>query len=158
VIASEASIVAPFVLGGAVAQLLYSRLGSGAPRLPFILFMGAAMSVTAFPVLARILAERKLWNSRVGMLSIACAAVNDLSAWCLLAIITVVARPDPAQTSIALRFAMLGLYILIMVGLVKPALRWLLPTDEAHGTGRFALVMILLLASVWATEALSVHA
>src|SRR5437763_493780 len=60
VIASQASIVAPFLLGGVLAWGLYPRLGSGAPRLPFVLFMGAAMGITAFPVLARILADRKL--------------------------------------------------------------------------------------------------
>jgi Kef-type K+ transport system membrane component KefB len=86
ILASQASLVAPFVCGVILANALYSRLGAGAPRLPFVLFFGAAMGITAFPVLARILAERKLWNTRVGMIALSCAAVNDVGAWCLLAL------------------------------------------------------------------------
>jgi len=158
VLASLASIAAPFACGGIIAQALYSRLGDGAPKLPFVLFLGSAMGVTAFPVLARILAERKLSNTLVGMLSISCAAVNDVVAWCLLAVITVVARPDVIQIGLAARFAGLGLYVLVMALVVRPAMRRLIPPEEAPGSGRFAVVMILLLASVWTTEALSIHA
>src|SRR5205823_13872489 len=105
VIASQASIIAPFLLGGVLAWALYPRLGSGAPRLPFVLFMGAAMGITAFPVLARILADRKLMHTRVGMFAISCAAFDDLTAWCLLAVITVIARPEANQTPLPWRFA-----------------------------------------------------
>ena len=76
--------------------------------MPFVLFFGAAMGITAFPVLARILAERRLWNTRVGVIALSCAAVNDVGAWCLLAVIAVVARPDAAHWPLALRFAALG--------------------------------------------------
>jgi Kef-type K+ transport system membrane component KefB len=158
VLASQASIVAPFVCGAILALSLYARLGNGTAKLPFVLFFGAAMGITAFPVLARILADRKLTNTRVGMLAISCAAVDDISAWCLLAVITVVARPEASQTALPLRFAALGVYVLAMIFLVRPALRRLLPASEPPTPGRFALVMILLLGSVWTTEALAVHA
>ena len=158
ILASQASIVAPFVCGGLLAWSLYSQLGNGAAKLPFILFMGAAMGITAFPVLARILTDRKLMHTRVGTFAISCAAVDDVSAWCLLAVITVVARPETSQAALPFRFAALGLYILAMVVLIRPALRRWLPANEAPSIGRFAAVTIFLLASVWATEALAVHA
>jgi Kef-type K+ transport system membrane component KefB len=158
ILASQASLVAPFVCGAILGVALYSRLGAGTRRLPFVLFFGAAMGITAFPVLARILAERKLWNTRVGMIALSCAAVNDVGAWCLLAVIIVVARPNVTHWPLTLRFAALGAYLLIMAGLVKPALRRLFPADVPLSPDRFAVVVILLLSSVWATEALEIHA
>jgi Kef-type K+ transport system membrane component KefB len=120
VVTSQASLVAPFVCGAILAEALYSRVCAGAPRLPFVLFFGAAMGITAFPVLARILAERRLWNTRVGVIALSCAAVNDVGAWCLLAVIAVVARPDAAHWPLALRLAALGAYLLVMVGSCGP--------------------------------------
>ena len=158
VVASQASIMAPFLLGGALAWGLYPRLGIGAPRLPFVLFLGAAMGITAFPVLARILADRKLMHTRVGVFAISCAAVDDLTAWCLLAVITVIARPEAAQNPLLLRFAALIGYVFAMVFLVRPALRRVLPASAAPGLGRLGMALILLLLSAWATEALAVHA
>jgi Kef-type K+ transport system membrane component KefB len=158
VLSSQASIVAPFLLGGVLAWGLYPHLGSGAPRLPFVLFIGAAMGITAFPVLARILADRKLMHTRVGTFAISCAAVDDLTAWCLLAVITVIARPDAGQSSLFWRFAALAVYILVMVFLARPALRRALPANAAPSLGRFGAAMVFLLLSVWATEALAVHA
>jgi len=158
IIASQASIVAPLLFGGLLAWGLYPRLGSGAPRLPFVLFLATAMAVTAFPVLARILADRGLMQTRVGVFAISCAAFGDLTAWCLLAIVTVIARPGTAQNSLPWRFAMLAGYILAMVFVVRPILRRSLPAAEKSGLGRFAVAMILLLFSAWSTEALAVHA
>jgi Kef-type K+ transport system membrane component KefB len=157
-VASLASIVAPFVLGGVLAWGLYPRMGDGAPRLPFVLFLGAAMGVTAFPVLARILADRKLMQTRVGMVAMSCAAFDDVAAWCLLAVITVIARPEATGNPLTFRFAALIAYVLGMVFLVRPTLRRLLPAGGELGLGQFGVVMILLLLSVWATETLAVHA
>ena len=150
--------MAPFVSGAILAAALYSRLGAGAPRLPFVLFFGAAMGITAFPVLARILAERKLWNTRAGIIALSCAAVNDIGAWCLLPVITVVARPDAADWPLALRFAALGAYLLLMVGVVRPLLRKLFPSDIHLTRDRFAVIVISLLGSVSAAEVLEIHA
>jgi Kef-type K+ transport system membrane component KefB len=158
VLSSQASIAAPFVLGGILAWGLYPHLGSGAPKLPFVLFLGAAMGVTAFPVLARILADRKMMHTRVGMFAISCAAFDDLTAWCLLAVITLIAHPEARQGSLSWRFAALAVYILVMVFLARPALRRALPVDAAPGLGRLGTVMVFLLLSVWTTEALAVHA
>src|SRR5450432_1797204 len=155
---SYASIAAPFMCGGILAWKLYPHLVTGTSRLPFVLFLGAAMSVTAFPVLARILADRKLMNTRVGVFAIACAAVDDVTAWCLLAIITVIARPEANQAPLPLRFAALALYILAMLFLIRPVLRRLLPASAPLGFGWFGAAMIFLLSSVCVTEALAVHA
>jgi Kef-type K+ transport system membrane component KefB len=85
---SLASIALPFVLGYGLAQVLYPRLSPPTVRLtPFALFCGVSMSVTAFPVLARILRDRGLNRTRMSNLALACAAVNDLIAWCLLALV-----------------------------------------------------------------------
>ena len=158
IIASQASIMAPFLLGGVLAWSIYPRLGNGAPRLPFVLFLGAAMGITAFPVLARILADCKLTHTRVGMFALSCAAIDDVTAWCLLAVITVIARPEANQNPLPWRFAALIGYILAMVCLVRPALRRLLPASATPDRARFGAAMIFLLLSVWATEALAVHA
>jgi Kef-type K+ transport system membrane component KefB len=158
VIASQASILVPFVAGSILAFALYPHLGSGAAKLPFVLFLGAAMGITAFPVLARILADRKLMNTRVGLFAISCAAVDDLSAWCLLAVITVIARPGAQEIGLPVRFAALAAYVLVMVFVIRPVARRLFPPNEPPALGRFSAVMILLLASVWTTEVLAVHA
>jgi len=83
---SHASILAPFLLGSLLALYIYPLLSDDSVTFPsFALFMGAAMSITAFPVLSRILAERKLLQTRLGTVAIACAAVDDITGWCILA-------------------------------------------------------------------------
>ncbi len=157
-LASQASMAAPFLLGGALAWALYPKLGDGVPRLPFVLFMGAAMGITAFPVLARILTDLRLTRTRVGTFALACATFDDLTAWSLLAVITVIARPEAHATPLVWRFAGLIGYILAMVFLVRPVLWRLLPANAPPGQGGFGAAMILVLMSVWASETLSVHA
>ena len=89
---SHASIVAPFLLGSATALWVYPKLSHrGVPFGVFALFMGVAMSVTAFPVLARILTDRGIQRTRLGVIALACAAVDDVTAWCLLALVSGVA-------------------------------------------------------------------
>lgn len=93
VVVSHMSIVAPFFLGSLLALYLYQNLSTAAvPFTSFALFMGAAMSVTAFPVLARILTERNLHKTYLGTIAITCAAVDDVTAWCLLAFVISVVR------------------------------------------------------------------
>jgi Kef-type K+ transport system membrane component KefB len=84
---SNAGIVAPFALGAALSLYLHDRYApAGVPYLTFALFIGIAMSITAFPVLARILSERGLNDTDLGNTAIGCAAIDDVSAWCLLAL------------------------------------------------------------------------
>jgi Kef-type K+ transport system membrane component KefB len=88
IVISHASIVLPFALGYALAHALYPRLApSGVQLTPFALFIGVSMSITAFPVLARILRDRGLSRTRMGNVALACAAVDDVTAWCLLALV-----------------------------------------------------------------------
>ena len=154
---SLASIVAPFLCGAILARQLYPQFGSGSP-LAFVLFLGAAMSITAFPVLARILADRELTNTRPGTFAISCAAIDDVTAWCLLAIISVIARDSGGGMSLLLQFGLLGLYVFVMVFLIRPLLRRFLPGKAPPTAAGFAVAMILLLASAGTAEALAVHA
>jgi Kef-type K+ transport system membrane component KefB len=88
VMVSHASIIVPFLFGAALALMLYPTLApTDTSFASFALFMGIAMSITAFPVLARILEDRGLSQSRLGSIALACAAIDDVSAWCILALV-----------------------------------------------------------------------
>jgi Kef-type K+ transport system membrane component KefB/nucleotide-binding universal stress UspA family protein len=158
---SHTSIVVPFALGAAVAFWLYERLSDpSVPFSSFMLFMGVAMSITAFPVLARILSERGLLRSRVGMITLTCAAVDDVTAWCLLAFIASIVRAtDLADAGYTTVFALI--YIGIMLGLLRPFLKRLgarVSDRQGLTQNAVALTLILLLASAWITEQIGIHA
>src|SRR5450755_510477 len=117
VLTSHVSITAPFVLASVLAFYLYPRLSDDSVAFTsFALFMGAAMSITAFPVLARILNERNMLGSRLGTVAIACAAVDDVTGWCILAYIVVLIRSSHSGTPIwvtlggVVGFALLMIY------------------------------------------------
>jgi Kef-type K+ transport system membrane component KefB len=160
-LASHVSIVTPFCMGAALALMLYRPLSTpGISFMSFALFMGAAMSVTAFPVLARILAERNLMRSRVGLLAIACAAVDDITGWCILAYIIVFIRAEKASLPAWATIGGALAYVLLMLF----GVRRLLPRFEAHfrKEGRhtesaISLMIVLALASAVATEWLGIH-
>jgi len=156
---SHTSIALPFVLGALLAVRLYPTLApASVALLPFTLFMGAAMSITAFPVLARILVERRILHSRIGAIAIACAAVDDVTAWCILAFVVSVARS--AQVLDAVRTCVFALgYILIMFFVVRPALaRFAERTKLGLSQNLVALTLVLLLVSSWITELIGIHA
>lgn len=162
-VASHASIVAPFFLGVVLALYLYPRLSDDSVTFAgFALFMGAAMSVTAFPVLARILQERGLTRTRLGAIAIACAAVDDVSAWCILAAVVLIVRSSDATIPIPLMVGGSLLFVLVMLTVVRRALGRLEVTYERWGgklsQDRIAAVVFLVLASGWITERLGVHA
>ncbi|MGQ0722210.1 MAG: cation:proton antiporter domain-containing protein [Candidatus Eiseniibacteriota bacterium] len=157
---SNAGILVPFLLGAALAFWLYPRFAApGASLTIFALFMGVSMSVTAFPVLARILTDQRLHRTPLGAMALACAAVGDVSAWCLLALLVgfVHARPGGALLTAGLTVA----YITAMLVLVRPLARRLVRTHEARGTltqGTMAVVCVALLVSSLATELIGIHA
>ncbi len=159
---SHASIAAPFALGAALAPLLPRELaGPHVSPLAFALFLGAAMSVTAFPVLARILEERRLTGTRLGTLALAAAAVDDVSAWAILAGVVAVARAGAAGGAGGAVLRALGLTALVIV--VALAARPLLRRRLLRHGGRVdaadvALVVLLALATALATEHAGVHA
>src|SRR4029077_3824156 len=93
VVISQTGIIVPFALGAALALYLHPRLAEpGVALLPFALFLGVAMSITAFPVLARLLNEKRLMQTKIGSVAIACAAVDDVTAWCILAFVVAATR------------------------------------------------------------------
>src|SRR5688572_1343335 len=167
VFTSHASIAVPFVMGAAISPWLHTSLApAGVPLLPFALFVGAAMSVTAFPVLARILTERGLLGTRVGSVAIASAAVDDVTAWCILAAVVAVARAGASTSSAGWQFAITilssGAYVALMVTLGRRGLAWLDRELARRGVRMNAQLvsaaMIIALASAWVTESLGIHA
>jgi Kef-type K+ transport system membrane component KefB len=157
---SHASIVTPFLLGALVALLVYPKLSThDVPFTVFSLFMGVSMSVTAFPVLARILTDRKMHKSRMGVIALTCAAIDDVTAWCLLAFVVSVAT---ARTTGALvTFASALAYIAAMVLVARPAMVKLARLYGLKGRltqGVMALVFVALLLSAIATDAIGIHA
>jgi len=160
-LASHASIVAPFLLGTALSLGLYARYApAGVAFTPFALFMGAAMSVTAFPVLARILADRGITSTPLGSLAIACAAVDDVTAWCILAAIVLVARAGEGG-SLAVTVLGTAAFVGAMVTIGRPLLARLAARFSRAGASAdnfLALVLLAALAAAWVTERLGVHA
>ena len=156
---SHASIVAPFVLGSWLALYLYPRLSSSdVPFTSFALFMGVAMSITAFPVLARILTDRGMSKTELGVVALTCAAAGDVTAWCLLAFVVGVAQAK-IQSALVVAILTVG-FIGIMFLVVRPVVARLVlrsgdrpPTREA-----IALALVCLLLSALTTERIGIHA
>jgi Kef-type K+ transport system membrane component KefB len=155
---SHASIVTPFLLGSLLALWLYPRLGTpDASFTSFALFMGVAMSITAFPVLARILTDRNMENSELGVVALSCAAIDDVTAWCLLAFVVGVSQSavnGAVQTTI-----MALVYIAVMLLVVRPLAVRFLGHDADHPTRRMAVwVLVALLFSAMTAEWIGIHA
>ncbi|HUJ22196.1 MAG TPA: cation:proton antiporter [Bryobacteraceae bacterium] len=161
VLISHVSIVTPFCLGSLIALYMYPRLSDDSVTFTgFALFMGAAMSITAFPVLARILTERNLLRSRMGTLSIACAAVDDVTGWCILAYIVVVIRATHGSNPVWVTIGGAALYVLVMLFGVKRLLRWFEKSFQKNRRlteNAIAFMVLLVLASALATESLGIH-
>jgi Kef-type K+ transport system membrane component KefB len=156
---SHASIVLPFILGSALALFLYPILAPGnVPFTHFALFLGITMSITAFPVLARILADQGMTGSRLGVLALTCAAVDDVTAWCLLAFVVGVVH---ASGESALLVAVLTVsFIAVLFLAVRPFFKRLVasPAGMRPTQGAFVIALIAMLASALVTEAIGVHA
>jgi Kef-type K+ transport system membrane component KefB len=156
---SHASIVLPFVLGSVLALLLYPRLAtSDVSFTSFALFMGVAMSVTAFPVLARILKDRRMTQTELGAVALACAAADDVTAWCLLAFVVGVTQ---AEIESAAWVAVLTLaFIAAMFFVARPIVaRLVARSRDAEPTlDVLAVALVGLLVSALITEHIGVHA
>lgn len=159
VVISHTSIIVPFVLGAVLGLRLYGTLApENAPHLSFLLFMGAAMSITAFPVLARILVERRLLRSRVGAVTIACAAVDDVTAWCILAFVVSIVRSSGVGSAILTSGFALA-YLGVMLFVVRPLLERLAErTKLGLSQNIVALVLVGLFLSSFVTELIGIHA
>lgn len=163
IVISHTSIVAPFLLGAVLTIYLYPQVFTSTPEMHFTsvaLFMGAAMSITAFPVLARILTERNLHKTKVGAVTITCAAVDDVTAWCMLAFVVAVARASGVQSAVFTAVAS-AVYVLAMFLLVRPFLRRIQAIHDRQGRlsqGVVAVIFVLVLVSACTTEWIGIHA
>jgi Kef-type K+ transport system membrane component KefB len=159
---SHASIVLPFCMGAALTPCLYVGFaGPGVSVKAFALFMGAAMSITAFPVLARILTERDLLRSRTGTLAIACAAIDDVTGWCIFAYITVMIQSSRSTVPFWLSLSGCVTFIAFMRYGMSPLMKRLDHRTNGDGAVResfLVAITLLMLGSAVTTELLGIHA
>jgi Kef-type K+ transport system membrane component KefB len=156
---SHASIVTPFLMGAVLALWLYLPLAPPHQSFTsFALFMGVAMSITAFPVLARILTDRGIDKTELGVVALSCAAIDDVTAWCLLAFVVGVAQ---AKVNGAVQTVLLAVaYIALMLLVVRPLMvRYFGDEAHKHPPQRMAVwVLVALLLSALAAEWIGIHA
>eukprot|EP00026_Physarum_polycephalum_P002006 Phypoly_transcript_02010.p1 GENE.Phypoly_transcript_02010~~Phypoly_transcript_02010.p1 ORF type:complete len:905 (+),score=176.30 Phypoly_transcript_02010:146-2860(+) len=156
-----ASMAAPFGIGSLISILLYDMFADHTVKFStFLLFVGVAMSITAFPVLARILTETRLTGVKVGLLALSAAAVNDVVAWILLAVVVSIAKAKSPLSTVWTLLIMVGFFLLMAFG-VRPLLVKLNNLAQSSAHLRHQMVMltfILVLASSWFTEVIGIHA
>lgn len=160
ILISHVSILSPFALGAVGALVLYPTVGiAGVDFTAFALFLGAAMSITAFPVLARIITEKNLQDTSLGTLALTCAAVDDVTAWCLLAVSIAVARSGNFQEAIPTLISAAG-YIAVMLIVARKVLKKTLvyyKHREYLSRSELALIYGMLIISAIATELIGIH-
>ncbi|WP_041622681.1 cation:proton antiporter [Phormidium nigroviride] len=160
ILTSHVSILVPFSLGSLLALLLYPIVSNNSVSFTaFALFLGAAMSITAFPVLARIITEHNLQNTKLGTLALTCAAVDDVTAWCLLAVAIAVTRTNSMLGALPTIIASL-----IYIGFMLTVVRWFLQRLSKHynRTGRLTQLVLSgiyigVVASALITELIGIH-
>lgn len=161
VVVSNAGILIPFTLGIGLAYFIYQHFApDGVPFLSFGLFLGMAMSITAFPVLARIVQERGIHRTRLGALVITCAAVDDISAWCMLAAIIAIAKAGSFLSSVYTIILAVS-YVIFMIKIVRPFLK---RVGDLHASREnlskpvVAIFLLTLIISSYTTEVIGIHA
>lgn len=158
---SHAGILVPFFLGIVASYWIYEEYAAAQTAfLPFALFIGISMSITAFPVLARIIQERNMTKTSLGTLAIASAANDDVTAWCLLAVVIAIAK---ARTFASALYAigLTALYIIIMFMVVRPFLKKVgevYANQEVINKTFVALILLILIISSTLTEIIGIHA
>ena len=161
VLISHVSIIAPFLLGSILSLWLHREYApAGVSFTSFSLFMGVAMAITAFPVLARILTDREMEGTRLGSMALACAAADDATAWCLLALVVGIVK---AEVGTAFRVAAASLaYVAVIFLVVRPLVHgWCRRIDRSNEPlPKSALVIALVgvLLSALTTETIGIHA
>ncbi|EIA09265.1 cation:proton antiporter [Flavobacterium frigoris] len=161
VVISHASIVIPFAMGIGLSYFVYNKFApAGVEFLSFSLFMGIAMSITAFPVLARIVQERGIHKTKLGAIVITCAAADDITAWCLLAVVIAIVKAGNFVGSLYV-ISLAILYVLAMIFIVKPFLKRigdLYGSKDSIGKPVMAIFFLFLILSSYATEVIGIHA
>ncbi len=161
IVISHASIVIPFALGIGLAYFVYHDFApEGVAFLPFSLFMGIALSITAFPVLARIVQERGIHKTKLGAIVITCAAADDITAWCILAAVIAIVKAGTFVSSLYV-IGLAIFYVIVMIFIVKPFLKKI---GELYGTKDninkpvVAIFFLTLIISSYTTEVIGIHA
>jgi Kef-type K+ transport system membrane component KefB len=161
IIISHASIIIPYSLGMGLAYFLYDQYApENTSFLSFALFMGIAMSITAFPVLARILQEKNLTKTKLGALAITCAAADDITAWCILAAVIAIVKSG-SSVSALYNIGMAVLYVFVMWYAIRPLLKKLGELYSRREDKRkmvIAIIFMFLLLSAYSTEIIGIHA
>ena len=160
VMISHASIVVPFLLGTALALFLYRDLApQGTSFNAFALFIGVAMSITAFPVLARILEDRKLSQTYLGAIAITCAAVDDVTAWCILALVIALVKATGIEISL-ITILLTLFFAAAMFFFVRPQLGRVIkaPDSQLHRGRLVPVILAFLLVCALITETIGIHA
>lgn len=158
---SQASIVIPYFMGMWLAYYLYEEFAAGQTDfISFALFIGISMSITAFPVLARIVQEKGLTKSHLGTISIASAAFNDVTAWCVLAAVIAISKTGSLDSSL-FNIGLAVAYILVMMFVVKPFLKRIgeiYKNSEVVNKSVFAFFLLVLIISAYVTQLIGIHA
>ena len=162
VLVSHTSIMFPFLLGSVTALYLYSEYAAPGASLPaFALFMGIAMSITAFPVLVRILEARGIAKTSLGTLAITCAAVDDATAWAILAFVVAIVRAT-GLVSTVFNLGLVIAFVALMVWVVRPRLPHWLGLERTNGAmpgrGTIAAALLIMTISALITEVIGIHA
>ncbi|WP_445453655.1 cation:proton antiporter domain-containing protein [Flavobacterium sp. 25HG05S-40] len=161
VVISHASIVIPFALGIGLSYYIYHQFAPpGVEFLSFGLFMGIAMSITAFPVLARIVQERGIHKTRLGTIVITCAAADDITAWCLLAVVIAIVKAGSFVSSLYV-IGLALVYVLAMLFIVKPFLKRvgdLYAKKDNLKKSVVAIFLLTLMVSAYLSEVIGIHA
>ena len=161
IVVSHASIIVPFALGLVLAYFIYDNFApEGIQFLSFGLFLGIAMSITAFPVLARIVQERGIHKSRLGTMVITCAAADDITAWCILAAVIAIVKAGSFVSALYI-IALAILYVFLMIKVLRPFLKRigdLHTSRENLSKPIVAIFFLALLASAYTTEVIGIHA
>jgi Kef-type K+ transport system membrane component KefB len=161
ILISQGSMIVPFAMGMGAAWFLYAQFAPpGVPFIGFALFIGISMCITAFPVLARMVKERGISHTNIGVTALTCAAIDDIVAWCLLAVVVAVVRKGSVVSSFP-TILLCGCYVLVMLFVVRPILRKVLKNSaktNVVGGGSMIFILVLLFISSWVTESIGIHA
>ncbi|HTN46591.1 MAG TPA: cation:proton antiporter [Flavipsychrobacter sp.] len=161
VVISHASILIPYMLGVILALFLYKYYAPGNIQFySFALFAGIAMSITAFPVLARIIKERNMVKTRLGTIALTCAAADDITAWCLLAFVIAIVKAGSIAASLY-TIVLTMVFIGLMIYVVKPWLRKVMQSrsnDHTISRGSVGIVFMVLMISAFVSELIGIHA
>ncbi|AQX09851.1 cation:proton antiporter [Elizabethkingia ursingii] len=161
VVISHASIIIPFALGIGLSYFIYKEFApDGVQFSSFALFIAIAMSITAFPVLARIVQERNLQKTKLGTIVITCAAADDITAWCILAAVIAIVKAGSFASSIYVIIMAIA-YVFLMIKVVRPFLKRIADLQTGKGImskSVVAIFFLVLIISAYATEVIGIHA